>query len=81
MGGKTDELKGRTKEAYGDLTDDERMKRGRAARQGGRKAKQKLDHAEDWAENKVDDVRDTARPRSSLNTGTGSCDRMMCRIA
>ena len=57
MSGKTDELKGRTKEAYGDLTDDEKLKReGQADKTAGR-TKQKLAHAEDWAEDKIDDVR------------------------
>ena len=58
MGGKTDELKGRTKEAYGDLTDDERMKQeGRQDKAAG-KVKGKLDDAEDWAEEKVDDLKE-----------------------
>jgi uncharacterized protein YjbJ (UPF0337 family) len=58
MGGKTDELKGRTKEAYGDLTDDERMKQEGQRDQSAGKVKGKLDDAEDWAEKKVDDLRE-----------------------
>jgi uncharacterized protein YjbJ (UPF0337 family) len=58
MSGTTDELKGRTKEAYGDLTDDEKMKQeGRRDKTAG-KVKQKLDDAEDWAEEKVDELKD-----------------------
>jgi len=58
MSGKTDELKGRTKEAYGDLTDDEKMKQeGRRDKTAG-KMKGELDRAEDWAEDKIDEVKE-----------------------
>ena len=58
MSGKTDELKGRTKEAYGDLTDDEKMKReGRRDETAG-KTKNKLADAEDWAEDKIDELKE-----------------------
>jgi uncharacterized protein YjbJ (UPF0337 family) len=54
----TDDLKGRTKEAAGVLTDDDDLKReGRADQQAG-KAKDKLREAEDWAEDKIDDLRE-----------------------
>jgi uncharacterized protein YjbJ (UPF0337 family) len=58
MSGDTDELKGRTKEAYGDLTDDEKMKHEGRRDQAAGDVKDKLDDAKDWAEDKVDDVRD-----------------------
>lgn len=58
MSGKTDELKGRTKEAYGDLTDDEKMKQEGRRDQTAGKMKEKLDDAEDWAEDKVDEVKE-----------------------
>jgi uncharacterized protein YjbJ (UPF0337 family) len=54
----TDEMKGRTKEAAGVLTDDDELKReGQHDQQAG-KAKDKLREAEDWAEDKIDDLRD-----------------------
>jgi len=57
MSGKTDELKGRTREAYGGLTDDEKMKQeGRKDKAEG-KMKDKVDDAGDWVEDKIDDVR------------------------
>jgi len=58
MSGKTDELKGRTKEAYGDLTDDEKMKQEGQRDKTAGKMKDKLEHAEDWAEDKIDDAKE-----------------------
>ena len=54
----TDELKGRTKEAAGALTDDDDLKREGKRDQAAGEAKNKLRDAEDWAEDKVDDLRD-----------------------
>ena len=54
----TDELKGRTKEAAGALTDDDDLKREGKRDQAAGDAKSKLRDAEDWAEDKVDDIRD-----------------------
>ena len=54
----TDELKGRTKEAAGALTDDDDLKREGKRDQAVGEAKGKLREAEDWAEDKVDDLRD-----------------------
>ena len=54
----TDELKGRTKEAAGALTDDDDLKREGKRDQAAGEAKNKLREAEDWAEDKVDDLRD-----------------------
>ncbi len=58
MDGTTDDIKGRAKEAVGDLTDDRRMKReGRVDRASG-KAKDALDDLGDKAEDLVDEVKD-----------------------
>ena len=61
MSGKTDDLKGRAKEAVGDLTDDRDLQREGKADQASGKIKDKVDDAKDWIEDKVDDVRDKAR--------------------
>ena len=53
-----DTVKGRIKEAAGDLTDDERLKREGKKDQAAGKVKDKLDDAHDWARDKVDDARD-----------------------
>jgi uncharacterized protein YjbJ (UPF0337 family) len=57
MSGKMDEMKGRTKEALGDLTDDDEMKREGKRDQAAGDVKQKIDDAGDWAEDKVDDLK------------------------
>jgi uncharacterized protein YjbJ (UPF0337 family) len=54
----TDELKGRTKEAAGALAGDDDLKREGKRDQAAGEAKNKLREAEDWAEDKVDDLRD-----------------------
>ncbi len=54
----TDDLKGRAKEAAGDLTNDQDLKNeGKADRATG-KAKDFIDKVEDKAKDLVDDVRD-----------------------
>jgi uncharacterized protein YjbJ (UPF0337 family) len=54
----TDEMKGKTKEAAGVLTDDDDLQReGRNDQRAG-EAKDKLHDAEDWVEDKIDDARD-----------------------
>jgi uncharacterized protein YjbJ (UPF0337 family) len=58
MEGKFDEMKGRAKEAAGDLTDDDDLKREGKADKAGGKAKSKLEEAKEWAEDKIDDVKD-----------------------
>jgi len=56
--GNVDDLKGRAKEAVGDLTDDDDLKReGKADRATGA-VKDKLDDAKEWVEEKIDDVKD-----------------------
>lgn len=54
----TDDLKGRAKEAAGDLTDNDDLKReGKTDRASG-KVKDTIDKVEDKAKDLVDDVRD-----------------------
>ncbi len=58
MGGTSDDLKGRAKEAVGDLTDDDDLKReGKTDRAAGT-VKDKAEDAKDWVEDKVDAVKD-----------------------
>ncbi len=57
MEGKKDELKGRAKEAAGDLTGDRDLKReGQSDRAAGT-VKQKVEDAKDWVEDKIDDIK------------------------
>jgi uncharacterized protein YjbJ (UPF0337 family) len=53
MGEKTDEAKGRMKEAAGDLTDDDRLKREGKVDQAGAKVKEKSDDAVDAVKDKL----------------------------
>ncbi|MDL9937726.1 CsbD family protein [Gordonia sp. ABSL1-1] len=55
---KADELKGRGKEAVGDLTDDQDLKDEGQGEQGVAKGKQKISEAADAVKGKVDDVKD-----------------------
>jgi len=58
MEGKIDDLKGRAKEAAGDLTDDQGLKNeGKTDKLAG-KVKDKLEGAKDWVDDKVDTVKD-----------------------
>ncbi len=57
MEGKFDEMKGRTKEAAGDITDRDDLKReGKTDKTAG-KAKQKVEDAKNWVEDKIDDIK------------------------
>ena len=58
MSGSLDNTKGRLKEAAGDLTDNDRLRRDGKADQAAGTVKDKADDAKDWVEDKVDDVRD-----------------------
>jgi uncharacterized protein YjbJ (UPF0337 family) len=59
MSPNTDDLKGRAKEAAGDLTDDRDLKNeGKADRAGG-KAKEIVDGLKDKADDAIDAVKDT----------------------
>ena len=53
-----DEMKGRVKEAAGDLTDDKDLQREGERDQAAGKAKEKLENAKDWGEEKIDEARD-----------------------
>jgi uncharacterized protein YjbJ (UPF0337 family) len=57
MSGTTDEIKGRTKEAVGVLTDDKEMQREGKTDQAAASSKSKLDSANDWAKHKVDGIK------------------------
>ena len=58
MAGTADDMKGRAKEAVGDLTDDDDLKReGKADRAAGT-VKDKAEDAKDWVEDQVDKVKD-----------------------
>ncbi|HEV7523979.1 MAG TPA: CsbD family protein [Acidimicrobiia bacterium] len=58
MSSNTDDLKGRVKEAAGDVTDNDRLKReGKTDRAAG-KAKDFIEGAEDKAKDLIDDVKD-----------------------
>jgi uncharacterized protein YjbJ (UPF0337 family) len=58
MGSKSDDLKGRAKEAVGDLTDNDELKReGQADRAGG-KAKEVIENAGEKAKDLVDEIKD-----------------------
>jgi uncharacterized protein YjbJ (UPF0337 family) len=57
MDGKVDDLKGRAKEAAGDLTDNDDLKReGKTDRAAG-KVKEKVEDVKDWVEDKIDDIK------------------------
>ena len=58
MSGKFEEVKGRAKEAAGDVTGDDSLKREGKADQTTGKVKQKVDDAKNWVEDKIDDARD-----------------------
>lgn len=58
-----DEMKGRAKEAIGDLTDDDDLQREGKTDQAAGTAKDKLDDAADWAADKIDDVKDELNRR------------------
>jgi uncharacterized protein YjbJ (UPF0337 family) len=57
MEGKADEMKGRAKQAVGDLTDNDDLKREGKGDKAAGKVKQKVEDAKDWVEDKIDDVR------------------------
>lgn len=66
MDSNTDDLKGRAKEAVGDLTDDDDLKReGQADRAGG-KVKKVIESVGEKAEDLVDDIKDKVH-RSDKN--------------
>jgi uncharacterized protein YjbJ (UPF0337 family) len=58
MGSGMDEMKGRAKEAIGDLTDDDDLKREGKADQFGADIKEKAETAKDKVNEAVDDVKE-----------------------
>jgi uncharacterized protein YjbJ (UPF0337 family) len=58
LGNKADDLKGRAKEAAGDFTDDDDMKREGKLDQAGASAKDKLDSAKDKINEAADNLKD-----------------------
>ena len=58
MAGEMDKAKGRIKEAAGALTDDDDIKNEGRADQAAGKTKEKVDKAKDWADDKIDDMKD-----------------------
>lgn len=63
MGEKIDEAKGRAKEAAGDLTDDERLKREGKMDRAGASVKGAADRAKDKVEEGVDSVKRAVNDR------------------
>ncbi len=57
MEGKKDELKGRAKEAAGDLTGNKDLKREGQSDKAAGQVKQKVEGAKDWVEDKIDDLK------------------------
>lgn len=60
MSGTGDDLKGRAKEALGDLTDDKDLQREGKTDQAAGTVKDKVTDAKNWVEDKVDGVKDRA---------------------
>ncbi len=60
MSGTTDKAKGHAKEAVGDLTGDDDLKREGKADQAAGDLKKKVSDAKDWAEDKIDALKDKA---------------------
>ena len=58
MGSNMDEMKGRAKEAVGDLTDDDKLKREGKADQVGADVKEKAEKAKDKVDDAVDNVKE-----------------------
>lgn len=58
MGDRADELKGRAKEAWGDITDDDEMRREGKLDQGAASVKEKAEEATDKVRDKLGDVLD-----------------------
>jgi uncharacterized protein YjbJ (UPF0337 family) len=63
MGEKIDEAKGKAKQAAGDLTDDDELKREGKADEIGAKAKRKADDAVDTVKEKLNELGDKADRR------------------
>ncbi|MEP6625454.1 MAG: CsbD family protein [Acidimicrobiia bacterium] len=57
MEGKFDEVKGKAKQAAGDLTDNSDLRREGKGDEAAGKLKQKVEDAKDWVEDKIDGTR------------------------
>lgn len=57
MEGKFDEIKGKAKQAVGDVTDDDSLRREGKADETAGKVKQKVEDAKDWVDDKIDSAR------------------------
>lgn len=57
MGEKTDQVKGRVKEAVGSLTDNGGLEREGKVDQAAGKAKKKVEDAKDWVEDEIDKIK------------------------
>ena len=64
MGEKTDEAKGRVKEAAGDLTGDKDLEREGQMDQAGAKVKEKVGNAAETAKDKTGDAVDKAKDKA-----------------
>lgn len=62
-GNKAEDLKGRAKEAAGDLTDDEELQREGQTDQASSTVKEKVDEAKEKVQDTVDDVKDKVQDR------------------
>lgn len=63
MSGTTDEIKGRTKEAVGVLTDDKELQREGKTDKAAAASKNQLDKAADWGKHKIDDIKNKLNKR------------------
>lgn len=57
MSGTTDDIKGKAKEAVGDLTGDEALQREGKLDQASATVKHKVEDVKEWVEEKVDEVK------------------------
>ena len=60
MSGEMDQMKGRVKQAAGDLTDDRDLKREGERDEAAGKLKDKVDDVKDTVDDAIDDVKDKA---------------------
>jgi len=61
MSGTADNIKGKAKEAVGDLADDRELQREGKIDQAAGAAKEKLEGAQEWLADKVDDIKGAVR--------------------
>ena len=61
MGAKMDNIRGKAKEAVGDITDNSKVQRNGKADQAAGTVKEKAEKVKGWVEDKVDDVKAKAK--------------------